>query len=475
MRLRFFGAVGEVTGSCTLLETSRARVLVDFGMHQGGPNAEARNRRVPPFGARELDAVVLTHAHIDHSGRLPVLEGKDYRGKIHATPATVELCDTLLHDSAHIQESDAERLNRRRRTRGRTPATPLYTADEVEQVMRRFVTTRYETPVEVAPGVTVTFHDAGHILGSAWVELDVEETDPAGARITRKIVFSGDIGPCGAPLLRDPVPPPPCDAMVLESTYGDRDHKSLDGTIDELGEILNLARTPKGKVIIPSFAVGRTQQMIYFIGELERAGTLDNPKVYIDSPMAIKATTLYRRYRDLFDEESWAIIDAGDSCLDFPGLKFARTPDESRAINPMGNGVIVVAASGMCTGGRVLHHLRHGLPRKETHIVIVGYQGEGSLGRRIVRGDKQVRVFGRPVEVNAHVHTLGGLSAHAGQSGLVGWAEPALSAASPHGAAGPRLMLNHGEDGPRGVLARLLGERFGVEAVLPRYRDTVEV
>jgi len=482
MRLRFFGAVGEVTGSCTLLETSRhgrsghgARVLIDFGLHQGGHNAEARNRRVPPFQAAELDAVVLTHAHIDHSGRLPVLEGEDYRGKVHATPATVELCDTLLHDSAHIQLSDAERLNRRRRTKGRTSATPLYTAEEVEQLMRRFVTTRYDTPVEVAPGVTVTFHDAGHILGSAWVELDVEETDSAGARITKKIIFSGDIGPCGAPLLRDPVLPPPCDALILESTYGDRDHKSLDGTVDELGEILNAARTPRGKVIIPSFAVGRTQQMIYYVRQLERAGKLDHPKVYIDSPMAIKATTLYRRHRELFDDECWEFITAGDSCLDFPGLEFARTPDQSRAINSMGNGVIVIAASGMCTGGRVLHHLRHGLPRKETHVVIVGYQGQGSLGRRIVEGDKQVRVFGRPVEVNAQVHTLGGFSAHAGQSGLVRWATPALERKPPRAERSPRLILNHGEDRQRAALAKLLGERFGVEATLPQYKDTVEV
>lgn len=468
MRLCFFGAVGEVTGSSTLVETSRARVLVDFGMHQGGPNAEARNRRVPPLEAERLDAVVLTHAHIDHSGRLPMLIDEGYRGRIHATPATIELCDILLRDSAHIQQGDADRLNRRRKSSGRRDAVPLYTETEVGQIMQRFTASHYGKPIEVAPGIAITYHDAGHILGSAWVEMDIEEDDADGKRVTKKIIFSGDVGPYGAPLLRDPAPPPACDALILESTYGDRDHKSLEGTVDELSVILNNARTPRGKVIIPSFAVGRTQQMIYFIGQLERAGKLTNPRVYIDSPMAIKATTLYRRHREVFDDECWEIINGGESCLDYPGIKFTRTPDESRSINALGGGVIVVSASGMCTGGRVLHHLKHGLPREETHVVIVGYQGDGSLGRRIVEGQNPVRVMGQMVDVNAHVHTLGGFSAHAGQSDLVKWATPAL-------ASKPRVILNHGEDRQRGILSKLLGEKFGVEAAMPRYRDVVKV
>lgn len=480
MRLRFFGAAGEVTGSCTLVETSRARVLVDFGMHQGGPGAHARNLRVPPLRARDLDAVVLTHAHIDHAGRLPMLVGEEYRGKIHATPATVDLCDILLRDSAHIQQGDADRLNRRRGRGGRRggrAAEPLYSVSDVEQLMPWFHTTPYAKAIEVAPGVTITYHDAGHILGSAWVEMVVEESDARGGSVVKTIVFSGDIGPYDAPLLHDPAPPPACDVLILESTYGDRDHKDLDATIDELAEILRGARTPKGKVIIPSFAVGRTQQLIYFLGGLVRDGKLDRPVVYIDSPMAIEATTLYRRHRDLFDDDAWKIINSGDPCLHFDGLRFARTPDDSRGINPLGHGVVVISASGMCTGGRVLHHLRHGLPREETHVVFVGYQGVGTLGRKIVEGNKQVRVMGESVDVHAKVHTLGGFSAHAGQSGLVRWATPALEGAG-RGGAGPgkpRLILNHGEDRQRGILAGLIKERFGVEATLPQFKDMVEV
>lgn len=466
MRLRFFGAAGEVTGSCTLVETSRARVLVDFGMHQGGPNAEAQNRRVPPFRAMDLDAVVLTHAHIDHCGRLPMLEDESYEGRIYATPATIDLCDILLRDSAHIQLGDAQRLNRRRSERGRKAAEPLYTVSDVERVAGRFRGCAYGEATEIAPGVTVTFHDAGHILGSAWVEMRVEEPEPEGGAKT--VVFSGDIGPYDAPLLKDPVAPPACDALVLESTYGDRDHQNLDTTIEELRQILIRARTPKGKVIIPSFAVGRTQQLVYFIGGLLREKRLERAMVFIDSPMAIEATALYRRHRDLFDDESWTIINAGDTALHFDGLRLARSPDESKAINGLGEGVVVIAASGMCTGGRVLHHLRHALPNEETHVVFVGYQGEGTLGRKLVEGAERVRVMTHTVDVKARVHTLGGFSAHAGQTDLIRWATPALE-------SGARVMLNHGEDRQREALARAIREGFGVEATLPAFKDIVEV
>lgn len=471
IRFRFFGAAGEVTGSCTLIETSRARILVDFGMHQGGPNAACRNLRFPDINPQDIDAVVLTHAHIDHSGRLPMLVAHDYQGPIYATPPSLDLCEILLRDSAHLQKEDEKRVARRRARRGRSLKhskcrVALYTFDDVEDILGQFRTVPYHQSVDIAPGITLQYFDAGHILGSAWVELVIEgEGQGVLGKNTKRILFSGDQGPRGAVLLRDSELPSACDLLVLESTYGDRDHKPLDASIKELADILDRAHTPKGKVLIPSFAVGRTQQLIYYIGEMVRDNRLPNEQVYIDSPMAIETTMLYRRYRDLFDEDTWKIISAGNSPLRFHGLHYARTPDESRAINRLGNGVAVIAASGMCTGGRILHHLKHNLWREETHVVFVGYQGQGTLGRKLVEGNTTVRVMGEPIRVNAKVHTLGGFSAHAGQSDLLRWAKPALESK-------PKIILNHGENRQRTILADLIEQRHGVKAFKPEYRES---
>ncbi|MCZ7632811.1 MAG: MBL fold metallo-hydrolase [Phycisphaerales bacterium] len=484
MRLRFLGAAGEVTGSCQLVETDRARVLVDFGLHQGGPTAERRNRRFPPIRPADLDSVVLTHAHIDHSGRLPLLPRHGFSGPIFATPATIDLCDVMLRDSAGVQAMDAERWTRRHEREGKPGEAPLYGVADVEAVMKRFRALPYDTPREVAAGVTVRFTDAGHILGSASVEMRVRD----GGR-EKVVVFSGDVGPAGAPLLRDPVPPGRADALVLESTYGDRDHRPLDATLDELVGIVREARTPRGKVLIPAFAVGRTQQLIYFFGTLRRDGRLDDPRVWVDSPMALAATDLYRRHRDLFDDESWKIIDAGDSVLMFPGLRFARSIDESIALNRTGDGVVVISASGMCNGGRILHHLRHALWKPETHLVFVGFQAEGTIGRRIIDGAEYVSIMGERIKVGARVHTLGGFSAHAGQTGLVRWAGAVVGRGDGGGTwttggvggAGvgandrPRVFLNHGEDKPRRLLAERLRADLGVEAELPAFGEIVEV
>ena len=285
MRIRVLGAAGEVTGSCYLVETPKARVLVEFGLHQGGAHTEAKNRRMPPIRPAELDAVVLTHAHLDHSGRLPLLPRHDFNGPVYATRATTELCSILLRDSAHIHESSAERANKYRRKRNRKAAAPLYTTPDVERLLPMFREAPYDKPIEVAPGVRAEWTEAGHILGSASVRLHLEDK---GA--TKTVVFSGDIGPNGAPLLRDPTPFTQADVCFLESTYGDRDHRPLDDSIDELATIINNARTPKGKVLIPSFAVGRTQQLIYFINNMRRSGVVEDPRVYVDSPMATSAT-----------------------------------------------------------------------------------------------------------------------------------------------------------------------------------------
>ncbi len=467
MQLRFFGAAGEVTGSSTLLETARTRLLIDFGLHQGFTTAERRNRSVPPMRPAQLDAVILTHAHLDHSGRLPMLTGAGFSGPIYATPATIELTRILLEDAAHLQQMTAERANHKRSTRSAGASArvsrPLYTISDVETTMPRFRPVEYDKPWQPAPGVTARFVDAGHILGSASLELVLEGESPR-----RTIVFSGDIGPRGAPLLADPVTFDHADVVVLESTYGDRDHRPLPESINQLASILRNARTPAGKVLIPAFAVGRTQQLIYILGDLIRHHHLEAPHVYLDSPMATETTDLYRRFPNLFDDESLAIINAGDTPLRFPGLRVTRTPDESRSLNSLGGGAVIISASGMMNGGRILHHLRHGLGRPETHVLIVGFQAEGTLGRRLVEGAKQVNVLGQLIDVRAQIHTLNGFSAHAGQTELVAW----LAAMA---RSKPRVLLNHGEDRQRQSLAKLIKSSLALEPELPNYADIVRV
>lgn len=531
MRLSFYGAAGEVTGSCYLVETDRARVLIDFGLHQGDQNAERRNRRLPPIDPARLDAVILTHAHLDHSGRLPLLTpghnstapsgvplldaqrrsgdgpssarlrggapravapraarrdaGDEFRGPIYATPATIELTGILLRDAAHIQENDAERENRYRVRERKPPVTPLYTADDAERVLRLLRALPYNQPREVAPGITCRFTEAGHILGSASVELTVRERE-------RQIViaFSGDVGPRGSPLLRDPEPVANADVVILESTYGDRDHRDYDESIQEFARVLDGARAAAAsKVLIPSFAVGRTQMLIYEIGRMRVNGggsrgapASSLPGVYVDSPMAIEATDLYRRHLDLFDEETRAIIASGDTPLAFPGLRFTHTREQSAALNTLGGGAVVIAASGMCTGGRILHHLRHGLGRPETCVVFVGFQARGTLGRRLVDGEPIVRVLGEPIEVKASIHTICGFSAHTGQSGLIEWAaavKPVSNGSREIGGtktqSKQRVFLTHGEDKPRAALRDRLRRELGWEPALPNWGESVEL
>jgi metallo-beta-lactamase family protein len=458
VKLSFFGAAGEVTGSCYLLETGRARILIDFGLHQGSARAELCNRRVPPIAADRLDAAILTHAHIDHCGRLPMLPRLGFRSCIFATPATIELAEIMLRDSANVQRMDAERYGRAHTRQGKRPTSPmpLYTPGEVEALLPRFSPLPYDSPLEVAPGIVARLVDAGHIIGSASVELTVEED---GRR--KVIVFSGDVGPAGAPLMRDPTHFASADVAILESTYGDRDHRSLNASLAELAAILASARAGDGKVLIPAFAVGRTQMLIHHFSDFSADGRLAGAPVIIDSPMAQRATDLYRRWESLFDQESSDQASRGRPPLRFPELRFTQTPLESASLNPAGGGMIVIAASGMCTGGRILHHLRHNVWKPQTHLVIVGYQAQGSTGRRLVDGARKINLMGEPVAVRAQVHTLGGFSAHAGQSGLLDWV-------SAMAASRPRLFLTHGEDRPRGILRERIKTRTGLRAECPR-------
>jgi metallo-beta-lactamase family protein len=463
MQIQFHGAAGGVTGCCHLLRTSRASVLLDFGLHQGGPASERSNRRPPAFDARRLDAVVLSHAHIDHCGRLPLLPKLGCRAPIWTTPATRDLCGIMLPDSAHQQEHDARRWNRGREARRGAPGRvqPLYGQDDVQAVLRQFRPLPYHHSTPIADGVSLTFHDAGHILGSSLVVLDVEE---AGAR--RRLVFTGDVGNWPAPLLRDPEPLDQADVLLLESTYGDRDHRTRGDTVAELAGILARARADGGKVLVPAFAVGRTQELVFHLGELQRDGRLGLP-VFVDSPMAVSTTELYRRHRELFDDQAWALIEAGDAPLDFPGLRLCRSVDESIGLNARQGPAVIVAASGMCTGGRIVHHLRHQARHRSTHVVIVGFQAEGTPGRALVGGARSLDLLGERVPVEAQVHTLGGFSAHADQSRLMRWA-------SGFRAARPRTFLIHGEDHARDALAHRLRRELGFEVSCPQMGEVAE-
>lgn len=465
MKLSFFGAAGEVTGSCYLIETERARLLVDFGLHQGGPNAESRNLRPPPFDPSSLDAVLVTHAHIDHTGRLPLLSKSDFDGPVWATPATRDLAHILLKDAAHLQLMDAERRCRHRTRAGRRhpECAPLYTLEDAERVLTRFRDLGYESRAEIAPGITARLADAGHILGSACAELTIHD----GAR-TRTLAFSGDLGPDGAPILRDPERLSRADAVVMESTYGDRDHRPFDATLDEFASILNAAIRERARVLIPAFAVGRTQLLIYVLRELRERGVIPPIPVFIDSPMGHEATEVYERHERLFDADARRIAGRGRSPLDFPDLHFAQSGAQSRALNDMRGPLVIIAASGMCTGGRIVHHLLHSLGRPETHVIIVGFQTEGSLGRRLVNGEKQVRILGESVAVKATIHTLGGLSAHCGRSGLLAWASHFKESM-------PRFYLTHGERGPRESLAAALRGTFGYAVACPDFGAETEV
>lgn len=459
MKISFHGAAGGVTGCCHLLQTSRARILLDFGLHQGGPDEEAWNRRRPAFDAHSLDAVVLSHAHIDHCGRLPLLPLMGFRGSVWSTPATRELCAIMLPDSAQMQVRDAERA---RRHRAAQDVHPLYDQDDVERVLRQFSDLPYGRPQPIAEGVTLTFHDAGHILGSAIVALDIEDQ----GRRTR-LVFSGDLGNWPVPLLRDPEVVTGADVLLLESTYGDRNHKDRVTTVEELARVVAAARNEGGKVLVPAFAVGRTQELIYHFGALERSGRLGLP-VFLDSPMAVSTTRLYRHHREVLDAEALALLDRGDHPLDFDGLHLVRSTDESIALNTRRGAAVIVSASGMCTGGRIVHHLRHHAPKASTHIVIVGYQSLRTPGRALVDGARAIFLLGERVEVNAKVHTLGGFSAHADQARLMQWAGNFRDSK-------PRTFLVHGEHGARRALAGRLERELGYEVTSPLVGDAAEI
>lgn len=464
MRLTFLGAAGEVTGSAYLLETGRARVLIDFGLHQAGAEGERRNRRRVIFRPENIDAVVLSHAHVDHSGRMPLLPRLGCRAPIYSTPASIAMTEILLLDAAKLQEQDAQRHAKCRGRVGRPcVVSPLYTVDDVHDVMAVFRPVNYDARREIAPGVTLRFVDAGHILGSTSIELTI-----VNGSATRTIVFSADIGVVGTPIIRDPTPLPGADVLVLESTYGDRDHRSQAESVEEFGNVLVEAHRDGAKVLVPAFAVGRTQALIYYISELHKQGRMPTQPVFIDSPMASQVTDIYRRCRDLYDDDMRARIAGGEAALGFRGLRFTASVEESKSINTLAGPAVIIAGSGMCNGGRIVHHLSRHLGTPSTRVVFVGYQAAGTLGRRLIEGAKEVRLFNQPVPVKARIKTINGFSAHAGQSALVQWASSVAHSR-------PRVFLTHGEDGPRAALAARLRAELGMDPYLPRYLEAVDI
>ncbi|UTW08727.1 MBL fold metallo-hydrolase RNA specificity domain-containing protein [Pseudomonas benzenivorans] len=456
--LNFFGAIQQVTGSCYLVESrDGARVLLECGMHQGRRQEEDRNHAPFPFEPASLDAVVISHAHLDHTGLLPRLVACGYRGPIFATEASCELMELMLLDSAHIQEKDAEWESKWRVRQGKPPVKPLYTTQDTEQTLALRRPLPYGVPHEVAKGVQVTYHDAGHILGSAIVELEVEDH-----HLTRRLVFSGDLGNTCSPLMCDPATLKRADLVLLESTYGDRDHRNSDETLDELGEILQQAHRDGGNVLIPSFAVGRTQDLIYYLGRFYQEGRLPQQAVFLDSPMAIRANAIYARFHEQFDLTNQAEIKARNvkRVEDWlPILRCTPSPEESMAINRIKSGAIIIAGSGMCNGGRIVHHFKHNLWRSDCHLVFPGFQARGTTGRAIVDGATTVKVLHQRIAVKAKVHTLGGFSAHAGQSQLLDWVS--------HFTHHPELYLVHGELEKMQVLQQVLRERLNWIANIP--------
>ncbi len=462
MKITILGAGGgEVTGSAYLVQTNSARVLVDCGLFQGGKRAEELNRAALPVSG--LDAVVITHGHLDHTGRLPLLAKANFTGSIFATPATIEMAALIVRDSAHIQTQDIERVNRKRERAGEPALEPLYTPAQAEAIIERFKPVPYSQPVTMAPGIQAVWHEAGHMLGSASIQLIVDDDGKK-----KCVVFSGDLGPKNAPILKDYDPFQRADMVFLESTYGDRDHQPLGETIEEFFSIVKACVDARGKILVPTFAVGRAQLLMLLLSQMFRSQRVRPFPVFLDSPMAIAATEIYERHHELFDNEMLQYIAQKPVVADLKSLTLCVTAEDSKKINDQPGPCLVMAGAGMCNAGRILHHLKANLWKPETHVVIVGYQGDGSLGRQLVDGKKIVSIFGEKIAVKAQVHTLGGFSAHAGQTDLLGW----FSAIAP---SQPRVVLTHGENEPRAKLAGKILERFKLKAQLPALNETIEL
>lgn len=463
MKIRFLGAARTVTGSCHMIEAEDSRFCIDCGMHQGNRTIEERNRNLAPYRPESLDFVILTHAHMDHAGLLPALAAHGFKGPIYCTTATADLLEVMLEDSAHIQEMEAEREAKKYRRRGlKHPPAPLYTVDDARRAARLLRPVDYHAPFEPAPGVRAVLHDAGHILGSGSVRLEVEE---GGA--STSLIFSGDIGRPDALIVRDPETPPPADYVFMESTYGDRNHKNEGESEAELAAAIAWAHGHGEKVIIPAFAVERSQEVLYCLLNVWRAGKLpEDMPIFLDSPLAIRATEIFTRHGELFDEAARALYHDADAAAFMARVNYTLSAQESMRINALDGPAIVISASGMCNAGRIRHHLRHNLWRPGASVVFVGYQAQGTPGRRLVEKAASLRLFGEEVASAARIFTINGFSGHAGQSQLLDWLAP-LSGETD--GRRPQVVLVHGEPRAQAALGALIKERFGITPLVPDY------
>lgn len=463
MQLQFVGATHGVTGSAHLLKACGKNILVDWGMRQGREEDISYDM---PVAVNSIDAVLVTHAHVDHTGYLPLLAQGGFKGKIWCTEATVDLCHIMLMDSAHIQESEAEWESRKNKRSGKPEVKPLYTSDDAQAVLRMLHGVEYQQEIEVVPGVTAIFHDVGHLIGSAAIEIRIEENG-----IKRTVVFSGDVGNIDQPLIKDPQFIKYADYIICESTYGDRMHKVVKDYRVDLAQVIQETFDKGGNVVIPAFAVGRTQELLYFLRDIIAKDLVKGHKipVYVDSPMAIETIKVFDdNIYGYFDEEAMARVKDGIDPINFPTLKTAVTSDESKLINFDKQPKVIISASGMCDAGRIRHHLKHNLWRKDSTIVFVGYQAEGSLGRRLLDGADKVKLFGETIEVNARIIKLDGISGHADQAGLIRWLKGFENKPE-------KVFLVHGEPDVMPVFEEKIRRELGWDAYAPYYTDVFDL
>ncbi|MDW7650337.1 MAG: MBL fold metallo-hydrolase [Bacillota bacterium] len=463
MKLTFCGGAKTVTGSSFLLDAAGKKILIDCGMFQGPRRLRTRNASEYPYNPAEIDLIILSHAHIDHSGLIPRLVKDGFQGRVLATPATIDLAKIMLPDSGHIQTMEAEWTNRKNERAGRPPVEPLYTVEDAEQSFKFFQAVGYYDTFTISPEILLKFYDAGHILGSAIVELTITEN---GRR--EKVVFSGDLGKSNQPIIRDPDVVEEVDYLITESTYGTRDHEQEEQKLEILQKIINDTVERQGNIVVPSFAVGRTQEILFYLAMLMRDHKIPNLPIYIDSPLAISATEIFSRHPECFDLQMRQLLHSGQDPFHFPEVTFTQTPQESQKINNIRGGAMIISASGMAEAGRIKHHLKHNLWREESTILFVGYQAEGTLGRRIVEGARKVKIFGEEIMVRANVVSIDGFSAHADRSELLSWL------GKPHKKPN-QIILVHGEENVLQEFSATIENQLDVPTYIPEYLETIEL